>query len=66
MVVPHEYTKAQLKKVSISIVRFSPAVLRCEQCGETWQVKQKGLRLPKGYWKCPKGCNNKAGAGSVA
>lgn len=57
MEVPHDYTETQLKKVRISILRTLPMVLRCDQCGATWQVKQKGLRLPKGYWRCPVGCN---------
>jgi hypothetical protein len=57
MEVPHDYTETQLKKVRISILRTLPMVLRCDRCGATWQVKQKGLRLPKGYWRCPVGCN---------
>lgn len=57
MEVPHDYTKTQLKKVRISMLRAHPALLRCDQCGATWEVKQKGLRLPKGYWRCPNGCN---------
>ena len=58
MAVPHDYTENQLRKVRVNVVRAAPLlVLRCDECGATWQVKQKGLRMPKGYWKCPNGCN---------
>jgi hypothetical protein len=57
MDAPHDFTKGQLKKVKVSALRVLPLLLRCDQCRTTWQVSKKGLRLPKGYWRCPKGCN---------
>jgi hypothetical protein len=54
---PHDYTKPQLQKVGITLIRAFPLTLKCKQCGEMWQVRRRGLRLPKGYWECPNGCN---------
>lgn len=58
MMVPHEVSDSQLKKVGVSLVNAKSLMLRCGKCKETWPIKQKGLRLPKGYWKCPNGCNS--------
>ena len=57
MAIPHEVSDYQLKKVGVSLVKTGLLKLRCRECNETWRIKQKGLRLPKGYWKCPNGCN---------
>lgn len=57
MRAPHELSAYELQKVGISWVGRAPLLLRCDQCGEQWQITKKGLRLPKGYWKCPNGCN---------
>jgi hypothetical protein len=57
MQAPNEFSRNQLKKVGILIVNRNPSRLRCDSCAEEWDVNKKGLRLPKGYWRCPKGCN---------
>lgn len=32
--------------------------LRCKTCGSTWQpMLDAGGRLPRYFWRCPKGCN---------
>ncbi len=31
--------------------------LRCENCGVKWTVDNPEQRLPRGFWKCPNGCN---------
>lgn len=59
MKAPGEFSKYQLEKVGVLIVTGNPMRLRCRICAEEWNVAQKGLRLPKGYWKCPKGCNGR-------
>jgi len=61
MEVPHDCTAGQLRKVKVSVVRPLPLELKCDKCGTTWLVKQKGWRLPKGYWQCPSGCNREPG-----
>lgn len=58
MAIPHEISEYQLKKVGVSIANSESLMLRCSKCAESWAIKQKGLRLPKGYWKCPRGCNS--------
>ena len=31
---------------------------QCQQCGQMWSPDiQRGGRMPRGYWKCPNGCN---------
>ena len=46
-----------LRKARIS--RIGPGLYRCNQCGETWSPNlMHGGRLPKGWWRCPNGCNN--------
>jgi hypothetical protein len=62
MQAPNEFSQTQLKKVGIVIVNRNPLRLRCDSCAEEWSLDNKGLRLPKGYWKCPKGCNGQVSA----
>lgn len=32
---------------------------RCQQCGQVWSpTLQTEGRLPRGWWKCPNGCNS--------
>ena len=57
MEMPNEFSQYQLNKVGISIKSIKPITLRCDRCTKVWSVGGKGLRLPKGYWKCPNGCN---------
>jgi hypothetical protein len=39
-------------------------ILRCTACGWVWSPNlRSGGRLPKGYWKCPGGCNHDAFSG---
>jgi hypothetical protein len=57
MTIPHEPSNNQLKKVGVRLVKSELLTLRCSRCAKTWTIKQIGLRLPKGYWKCPNGCN---------
>ena len=54
---PTDFSPYQLKKVGASIVRNNPKRLRCDRCGQEWSIKGGGLRMPKGYWRCPNGCN---------
>lgn len=58
MATPHELTENELNKVGVRIIKSEPLSLRCGKCAHTWPLKQKGLRLLRGYWKCPNGCNS--------
>ncbi len=57
MTGPYEASEYQLKKVGVILLNAKPLTLKCCKCDVVWPVTAKGLRLPKGYWKCPTGCN---------
>jgi hypothetical protein len=54
---PFEISEYQLKKVGVNLLSANPLKLKCDKCEAVWAVTVKGLRLPKGYWKCPNSCN---------
>jgi hypothetical protein len=57
---PKELSESQLKKVGITIEDPVHIWLRCDKCGDAWSPHiQRGGKLPRGYWKCPNGCNSK-------
>lgn len=48
-----------LKLHNVTLIDERQVLLRCNQCGQPWSpILLEGGRLPKGYWKCPKGCNH--------
>jgi hypothetical protein len=57
MKLPNEFTENHLKRVGVTIVSAASLKLRCDRCLKIWVVNRMGLRLPKGYWRCPEGCN---------
>jgi hypothetical protein len=57
MAGPYEASESQLKKVGVILIGAKPLALKCRKCEAVWTVTAKGLRLPKGYWKCRNGCN---------
>lgn len=55
---PRSFSKTQLEKVGIEIVTSPAFFLKCVKCGRHWSVKRDFRnRLPRGYWKCSRGCN---------
>jgi len=58
------HTEASLKRVGVTIVSHSrewPG-LKCDRCGRSWWlVLRIGGPRPKGWWRCPKGCNHPRG-----
>lgn len=48
------------ERKNLSVESYNPIRLSCNQCRSIWspQLRANG-RLPKYYWKCPKGCNEK-------
>ena len=61
---PREFTPEQLLRVGVQILSVQPLKLMCVRCAVVWLVMHRGLRLPKGYWKCPNGCNHRPGQGA--
>ncbi len=58
----HRFTKAEMKRVGVEVVDESRILLRCMTCGQTWSPDlQAHGKLPRGYWKCPNGCNASQG-----
>ncbi len=52
--------KTRLKKAKVKIVSESNLMLKCKDCGQVWSPNiQPGGKLPKRYWVCPNGCNDK-------
>lgn len=58
---PHRFTAAELKRAGVTILNPSNLLLACDQCGCGWSPNLvTGGKLPRGYWKCPNGCNDDA------
>lgn len=52
--------RAELKKhgISWSMPGGSSGVAHCNKCGYGWSpMLRTGGCMPRGWWKCPKGCN---------
>lgn len=55
---PRTCAESELAKVGVKMAGHSHVRLKCEGCGQTWaQNILSGGRMPRGYWKCPDGCN---------
>lgn len=51
--------KYTLNKKNVTLLDEKRILLQCNQCGTRWSPNiQEGGRLPRGYWKCPNGCNH--------
>ena len=56
------HVKRKMEQKKIELVEGAEFTLRCQICGSTWTPEMEGRkRLPKGYWRCPKGCNEDIG-----
>ena len=54
--------KARQKNVTVDDESVRLVVI-CNQCGAKWSPNLRtGGRLPRGWWKCPNGCNAQAAA----
>ena len=52
------HVRRKMEQKKIEPVEGPELTLRCQTCGCTWKPETEGRqRLPKGYWKCPEGCN---------
>jgi hypothetical protein len=66
MPYPYEFSKSQLLKVGTVLLNEKQLQLQCVACRAVWSIVKRGLRLPKGYWKCPNGCNARKVSGRRA
>jgi len=56
------HVRRKLEQKRVEITDEFKFVLRCGACHKAWTpVTENRLRLPKGYWKCPNGCNELVG-----
>lgn len=56
---PRRFSERELAKVGVEIVDLDQTILHCKKCGQGWSPNiQPGGKLPRGYWKCPNGCND--------
>ena len=54
---PKRFSPAELKKVGVTVSELT-IWLTCDRCGERMSPQiQPGGKLPRNYWRCPKGCN---------
>jgi hypothetical protein len=54
---PRNETPSQLARVGL--LPLGESFFECKICGTRWTywVRRGGLR-PRGWWKCPNGCNH--------
>ena len=56
---PRHCSEPELSKVAVEIVDRHSMWFECKVCGEIWSPNLgAGGRLPRGYWRCPTGCNS--------
>jgi transcriptional regulator with XRE-family HTH domain len=59
---PRDFTPTELARCGVTICDVSAgrAKLGCKKCSVAWFCKIKiNGKLPREYWHCPNGCNNK-------
>jgi FixJ family two-component response regulator len=56
------HVRKKLRDKQVELAEGRGLTLRCMGCGSTWTVDTiDRRRLPKGYWRCPEGCNEAVG-----
>ncbi len=57
---PRRLSRPELKRAGVSLGDAFPNQVRltCDRCRTSWRPNLlRGARMPRGYWKCPNGCN---------
>jgi len=55
---PKRFTPGQLAKVGVTITDEYNLGMMCDECGSAWSPKLRAKgHMPRGWWKCPRGCN---------
>lgn len=50
--------RISLEKARIESIDENRLIYRCKECGQIWSPNiQTGGRIPRGWWRCPNGCN---------
>ncbi len=50
--------KRTLREHNVKYYDADRTQIQCNSCGQIWSPNiQEGGKLPNGFWKCPKGCN---------
>jgi hypothetical protein len=50
--------RSELNRHGLTLLDLSKYRLRCDTCGQEWSPNLRpGGRNPRGWWKCPNGCN---------
>src|SRR5713226_7601959 len=58
---PRRATDAELRRVGVERDLHRDGSFTCLNCGQEWQpTLRRGGLYPRGYWKCPEGCNANA------
>jgi hypothetical protein len=56
---PLRFSEKELAKFGVTIIDPSGVWMACKSCGQEWGADfRTGGRLPRGYWKCPRDCND--------
>jgi hypothetical protein len=56
---PCPFSEQELERVVVHIRDFSRGILNCNSCERGWAyMLRPGGKLPRGYWRCPEGCNS--------
>lgn len=46
------------KQANVELLDASQGSYQCLECGQVWfTLFGRGGRRPRGWWKCPNGCN---------
>lgn len=52
---PRNASDGELRRAGVEVIDRLRFWLRCLDCGQLWSPNfQRGGRLPRGYWKCPR------------
>lgn len=55
---PRRFTEAEFEKVGVKLINPDSLCFECQSCGAKWHpMLKKGGKIPRGYWRCPEGCN---------
>lgn len=52
------FTGFGMEDAGVALLNRHSVWLRCQRCGQPWSPQlATGRRFPRGWWKCPNGCN---------
>lgn len=55
---PRRCTERELARFGVTLSNPNGVQLTCDACGQSWSpILRAGGRMPRGYWRCPNGCN---------